>query len=447
MRRVARLSLVLLVASCGASTRARPVAEDGDGPWAERGDIRARRGADRRRARARSGGAAGHGGRLQRPRVPSLPRGGARARSPGALAPGQRAPRVPPPPLPFHEHAQLAAEATEEARAQGGDEAFWRYHDRVVTGRLAPSDLLRYAEELGLDGERFALALRGRVHRDRVERDLALADALGVDGTPTLFVNGRPVLGVPPAPELDAIMGEEIALAREAVARGIARGELYARAMEDARRARSRRRRAAAPEEAAPEEPEPLPAEPQRARLAVPPDAPRRGAAQPALVVQVFSDFECPFCGRVQPTLARLLEEHEDVQLVFRHYPLPSHPGARAAAIAAVEVHRQLGDAGFWAFHDQLFEARARLDADALVELAVRVGADGDGVRAAITTERHARIVDADVAAVARAGLRIGTPAFLVGERVLLGAQPYEAFDRAVREERGSVIDTPDGPP
>ncbi len=446
MRRAALPPLALLVASC-ASAPAPRAASDGDGPWAERGDI---------------------------PRV-AVPLDGAPAR--GAAAPlvtvvvfsdlecphcREAAPaldhlvRSHPDsvrlvfrhlPLPFHEHAQLAAEATEEARAQGGDEAFWRYHDRVVTGRLAPSDLLRYAEELGLDGERFALALRGRVHRDRVERDLALADALGVDGTPTLFVNGRPVLGVPPAPELDAIMGEEIALAREAVARGVARGELYARAMEDARRARSRRRRAAAPEEPAPEEPEPLPAEPQRARLAVPPAAPRRGAAQPALVVQVFSDFECPFCGRVQPTLARLLEEHEDVQLVFRHYPLPSHPGARAAAIAAVEVHRQLGDAGFWAFHDQLFEARARLDTDALVELAVRVGADGDGVRAAITTERHARIVDADVAAVARAGLRIGTPAFLVGERVLLGAQPYEAFDRAVREERGSVIDTPDGPP
>jgi protein-disulfide isomerase len=345
-------------------------------------------------------------------------------------------------PLSFHEHAALAAEAAEEARAQGGDDAFFRYHDRLMQGGVRMNDLIAHAEALGLDAMRFRIALRGRVHRADVERDLEHGDRLGVEGTPTLFVNGRPVLGVPPYPELDALIREELALAREALARGIPRAGLYERILADTRRAPAVRPR---PERAPPEqEPEPLDLpDDQRASIAVPPDAPRRGAERPALVVQVFSDFQCAFCGRVQPTLTRLLESFPDVQLVFRHFPLPHHADAVPAALAAIEVHRQLGDAAFWAFHDLLFARPRERSRSDLVRMASEVGADGERVGGAIDTGRHQRIVDADVAAITRAGLRIGTPAFLIGERVLLGAQPYEAFERAVREELATAAREP----
>lgn len=445
MPRLALSLSMVLFASCGAVPPPRD--QGGDGPWAERGDIP--------RIAVPIEGAPARGAEEPlvtlvvfsdfecphcRDAAPALDH--LVASHPGSVRLVFRHL-----PLPFHEHAALAAEAAEEARAQGGDDAFWRYHDRLVAGSLGPSELVRHAEAIGLDARRFEIALRGRVHRDRIESDLELADSLGVDGTPTLFLNGRPLLGVPPAPELEAVVGEEIGLAREALARGIARESLYERAMADARRlARTERREAPRPREEPPREEEPLP-ENQRAQVPVPPDAPRRGAARPALVIQVFSDFECPFCGRVQPTLARLLEEHPDVQLVFRHYPLPFHADARPAATAAIEVHRQLGDEAFWAFHDLLFEDPRALGREALIARAVQVGADGDRVAAALDGGRHAQIIDADIAAVANAGLRIGTPAFLIGERLLMGAQPYEAFDRAVREEQGTVIDTPDGPP
>src|SRR5690606_11401955 len=66
-------------------------------------------------------------------------------------------------PLPFHERAALAAEAAEEARAQGGDPAFWRYHDALFeSGELGESALVAHATRLGLDAERFRVALRGR---------------------------------------------------------------------------------------------------------------------------------------------------------------------------------------------------------------------------------------------------------------------------------------------
>lgn len=89
-----------------------------------------------------------------------------------------------------HPHAQLAAEAAEAAGAQG---RFWEMHDLLIThqGALRHVDIGGYAEELGLDVDRFWDELRRREHAERVGRDVASADDSGVTGTPTFFVNGR----------------------------------------------------------------------------------------------------------------------------------------------------------------------------------------------------------------------------------------------------------------
>jgi Na+/H+ antiporter NhaA/predicted DsbA family dithiol-disulfide isomerase len=89
-----------------------------------------------------------------------------------------------------HPSAQLAAEATEAAAAQG---RFWEMHDALLShqGELTAPDLRRHAERLGLDVERFWEELRRREHAPRVDEDVSSADASGVAGTPTFFVNGR----------------------------------------------------------------------------------------------------------------------------------------------------------------------------------------------------------------------------------------------------------------
>jgi Na+/H+ antiporter NhaA len=89
-----------------------------------------------------------------------------------------------------HSHAQMAAEAAEAAGSQG---RFWEMHDRLLADQdeLTPPDLTRHARELGLDVERFWHELRTRKHAPRVDRDVASADASGVAGTPTFFINGR----------------------------------------------------------------------------------------------------------------------------------------------------------------------------------------------------------------------------------------------------------------
>jgi Na+/H+ antiporter NhaA len=92
--------------------------------------------------------------------------------------------------LDVHPHAQLAAEAAEAAAVQG---AFWEMHDVLLTHQdeLAPRDLMRHAEELGLDVERFTNDLREHTVADRVAADVDSADLSGVTGTPTFFINGR----------------------------------------------------------------------------------------------------------------------------------------------------------------------------------------------------------------------------------------------------------------
>jgi len=88
-----------------------------------------------------------------------------------------------------HPHAQLAAEATEAAAKQG---AFWGMHDLLLEhqGALDMRDLIRYAEALGLDTERFTAHLRKHAGAAHVAEDTDSADLSGVSGTPTFFVNG-----------------------------------------------------------------------------------------------------------------------------------------------------------------------------------------------------------------------------------------------------------------
>jgi Na+/H+ antiporter NhaA len=100
-----------------------------------------------------------------------------------------------------HPRAQIAAEAAEAASEQG---RFWEMHDLLLDHQAAlqPVDLTRYAEQLGLDVERFTNDLHSHAFRDRVEADVESADISGVTGTPTFFVNGRRHRG---AYDLDAL--------------------------------------------------------------------------------------------------------------------------------------------------------------------------------------------------------------------------------------------------
>ena len=119
-----------------------------------------------------------------------------------------------------HEHAQMAAEAAEAAAAQG---AFWEYNDKLFAHQddLTGKDLLRYAEELGLDVDAMRDELRRRVYAPRISEDVTTADASGVSGTPTFFINGRRHQGAYDADTLAAQVRAARSRAQLAAAAGV----------------------------------------------------------------------------------------------------------------------------------------------------------------------------------------------------------------------------------
>jgi Na+/H+ antiporter NhaA len=117
-----------------------------------------------------------------------------------------------------HPNAQVAAEAAEAASAQG---AFWEMHDRLLTHQdeLSPRQLGRHAEALGLSVDRFWEDLKRHEHAGRIADDVASADASGVAGTPSFFINGRRHEGAYDAQSLTAAVK---AAGRRARARALA---------------------------------------------------------------------------------------------------------------------------------------------------------------------------------------------------------------------------------
>lgn len=99
--------------------------------------------------------------------------------------------------------------------------------------------------------------------------------------------------------------------------------------------------------------------------------APVRGAENAPVTLVLFSDFECPWCGKLEPTLAELLAKNPDkLRIVFKHLPLPMHQQAEPAALAAIAAQKQ---GKFWEMHDALFQT-TNWTPTVIDEIAQRVG-------------------------------------------------------------------------
>jgi protein-disulfide isomerase len=102
--------------------------------------------------------------------------------------------------------------------------------------------------------------------------------------------------------------------------------------------------------------------------------SPIMGKADAPVALVEFSDFQCPYCARVQPDLKALLEKYPDkVKLVFKHFPLDFHQQARPAAIATMAAQEQ---GKFWQMHDVLFQNQAGLASANMEDLAKQAGLD-----------------------------------------------------------------------
>jgi protein-disulfide isomerase len=336
-------------------------------------------------------------------------------------------------PLPFHPNAMPAAEASLEAYAQRGPDGFWAMHDLLFVNQrsLGRADLERYAALLQLDLPRFRLALDNHVHQAAITADQALATQIGANGTPAFFINGRMLMGAQPFASfqetIDAARAD--ALARSAT---VPRAQLYASIIEHG---------LTAPAPPPPEERDPSDDPTRVWDVGNGAGHPSRGPAQAPVTIQIFSDFQCPFCSRATETIEQILQVYAGrVRVVFRQYPLPFHAWAREAAQASIEVQRQAGDQGFWQFHDLLFENQREIGAASsaraeLVRLAAQVpGVNARRVEQALVSAEHDAAVQADIDAIERAGVEIGTPSFFLNGRLIQGARPLDAFRPLIDE-------------
>jgi protein-disulfide isomerase len=158
-------------------------------------------------------------------------------------------------------------------------------------------------------------------------------------------------------------------------------------------------------------------------------DAPVRGDSGAEVTIVEWSDFQCPFCNRVEPTLQQLEREYGDsIRVVFKHLPLPIHPEAKAAHAAAEAAHRQ---GKFWAMHDRIFANQRDLRVETLEGYAKEIGLDLARYRKDVASKEVQKRIEEDLAQAHKLGVT-GTPSFFINGRNLSGAQPVESFKRMI---------------
>src|SRR2546430_5081139 len=222
-------------------------------------------------------------------------------------------------PLPMHPDAPYAAKASIAADKQG---KFWQMHDKLFEANNSrQQDALKQdkvdamAREIGVDMERYQRDVNAPETAQVIREDQAQAAKLGANGTPHFFIDGARVSGAMPYESFKAVIDGQVQRANAALASGVQKKDLYEYLIKDGQ--------SGPPAQAAP---------PPQARNVDPGDGPWTGAKKPKVTIVEWSDFQCPYCSRVQPTLKQMLEPYnDDVRLVWQNDPHGFHSGEMPA--------------------------------------------------------------------------------------------------------------------
>ena len=213
----------------------------------------------------------------------------------------------------------LAAKAALAAGKQG---KFWEMHDVLFQNmrKLKPADIDGYAKTVGLNMTTFKQDLASPAIAKMVSDDMALAAKVGARGTPNFFVNGVQVTGARPFESFKTTIDAELKAAKAAVAAGAKPEQVYATMVARNYKAPSARPNARKGKAA----------DDGKTVYKIPAGNSYSKGPKDALVTIIeFSEFQCPFCARVLPTLKKIEETYgNDVRIVFKHNPLPFHKDA-----------------------------------------------------------------------------------------------------------------------
>jgi protein-disulfide isomerase len=167
---------------------------------------------------------------------------------------------------------------------------------------------------------------------------------------------------------------------------------------------------------------------------------PAKGGDNARVTIVEYSDFQCPFCSRAYGTMEQLLKDYGDkVKLYYKNYPLPFHPWAEPAAIAAECARQQRNDA-FWTVYGGLFEAQKDLNPtnvkDKVTAMLAGSGIDMTKFNDCFDNKKSLSDVNAQKAEGLALGIQ-GTPGFIINGRLVSGAQPIEEFKSIIDAQLG----------
>jgi protein-disulfide isomerase len=158
-------------------------------------------------------------------------------------------------------------------------------------------------------------------------------------------------------------------------------------------------------------------------------NAPIKGKAEAPITIVEFSDFQCPFCNRVNPTLEKVLKEYNgQVRIAYRNNPLPFHKNAMSAAKASLAAKEQ---GKFWEMHDLLFEGQRNLTDANIKSMAKKLNLDMAQFEKDWKGTKFDALIAEDMKFARNNGAR-GTPSFFINGVYVRGAQPFPAFKEVI---------------
>jgi protein-disulfide isomerase len=294
-------------------------------------------------------------------------------------------------------------------------------HDLLwdAAARRALGSYDELAKALGLAVDQFRRDMADPDLAVMIADDQAVAAQFGARGTPSFFVNGRPLVGAQPLDAFVALIDEERAAAEAfADAHGVARSKLYATM-----------RRDWATEVAAP------PLADHERRTIETADLVSTGAGNNATIEIVGCvDFDCPYSARGAAMIDQVLGAKpyaKTVRYHLAHFPLPMHKDAEAAHRAAIAAGEQ---GKFWEMRALLYEDRKRRGEAEFVDMANQLGLDAKRFRADLNSSATADKLSEDKQLCAGLGVS-GTPTYFVNGRMMRGAVPFERVAEVLDEE------------
>ena len=334
-------------------------------------------------------------------------------------------------PLSFHQNAMPAAKAA-MAAARQGNEKFWKMHGLMFShqNELSEAKYVEWAKQSGLDVARWRKDKESPEVAALIAKDNSYAQSVGADGTPSFFINGRFVSGAMPFDTFKGVIDEQIRKADELLKKGVKQEALYQALVDENVKAAGGALLVGGPGPAPGAEPK---FEVQAG------NAPAKGPKNAPVTIVEWSDFQCPFCSRAQPTLQQIMKEYQGkVRLVWKNQPLSFHPNAMPAAEAAMAAYEQ-GNDKFWAMHDRFFERQDQLSPAYYEQVAREIGLDVPKWKAAVESRSSQAAIQGDMSAGNALGAN-GTPTFFINGRKLVGAMPFESFKAVIDAELSSRV-------